>query len=62
LRKVIASEFVSLDGTIETPVRTFPLTGEEQPPAALRVPPPRREERGALAVIALIAGKPNQKG
>jgi dihydrofolate reductase len=30
MRKVIASEFVSLDGVIENPVWTFPFTGEEQ--------------------------------
>jgi dihydrofolate reductase len=30
LRKVIASEFVSLDGVIENPVWTFRFTGEEQ--------------------------------
>ena len=30
MRKVIASEFVSLDGVIENPVWTFRFTGEEQ--------------------------------
>src|SRR3712207_5246134 len=30
MRKVILSEFVSLDGVIENPVWTFPFTGEEQ--------------------------------
>ena len=30
MRKVIASEFVSLDGIIENPVWTFRFTGEEQ--------------------------------
>ncbi len=30
MRKVIVSEFVSLDGVIENPVWTFQLTGEEQ--------------------------------
>ena len=30
MRKVIASEFVALDGIIENPSWTFPFTGEEQ--------------------------------
>ena len=30
MRKVIASEFVSLDGVIENPIWTFRFTGEEQ--------------------------------
>ena len=53
MRKVIASEFVSLDGVIENPVWTFRFTGEEQ----------QRFKFGELsAADALLLGRVTYEG
>jgi hypothetical protein len=41
---------------------TAPLVSCSGNPSGASSPPPRREDRGAFAVIAHIAGKLNQKG